>query len=203
MQHFQYNYTINAQKTGHKATETRYINLNNISEAWVTKATYSEARLPTPRLKCLFNSKKTIICGWWRCYMRDSHTIWLTRNSSGFQSQGACKFNQLTVKTWKKHFIISFEWLSKVIIAGVANRQGGVRLQALRMCCFLKPDSCMLLIPALAVECTSICIRSSQISSSSNDCKYWPSFPIVVLPIYQAVILCNPTYPRLTPYTSI
>lgn len=195
MQHFQNNHTINAQKMCHKATETRHINLNNISEAWGNQATYSAARPPTPQLKCLFNSK--IICRWWRRYMRDSHVIVSCATHQGFKARVPASLINLQ---WRLESF--FEWLSKVII-GVCNRGGGVRLQALRMCCFLKPDSCMLLIPDLAAECAAICICSSQISSSSNDCNCWPSFPIVVLPIYQAVILCNPIYPGLTPYTSV
>lgn len=39
-----------------------------------------------------------------------------------------------------------------VTIVSVADREGGVRLQVSRMCCFLKPDSCVLHIPASAVK---------------------------------------------------
>lgn len=187
MQHFRYNETITwatqcTEKVAESNRDKRHVNLKNISEAWGNQATYSAACLPTPRLKCLFNSKETILCGWWRWL------IWLTHRGlvRFFQSQCACKFNQPTV-AWilkKKHFIICFERLSKAIIAGVANRQGGLRLQVLRMCCFLKPDSCMPLIPGLAAECT---FAYSQISSSSSDCKCWPCFAI-----FQAVILCKP-----------
>lgn len=41
-------------------------------------------------------------------------------------------------------------------VVGVARRQGGVRLAAVRMCRFLKLDSCVLLIPASTVRCSSV-----------------------------------------------
>lgn len=62
---------------------------------------------------------------------------------------------------------------------GVARRQGGVRLAAVRMCRFLKLDSCMLLIPASAVRCRA----HSSVTSSAG----------FIVPSYQALSTFTPT----------
>lgn len=71
-------------------------------------------------------------------------------------------------------------------VVGVARRQGGVRLAAVRMCRFLKLDSCVLLIPASAVRCGSV-------TSSAG----------FTAPSYQALSTFTPTLVYITSFIHV
>lgn len=71
-------------------------------------------------------------------------------------------------------------------VVGVARRQGGVRLAAVRMCRFLKLDSCVLLIPASAVRCSSV-------TSSAG----------FTAPSYQALSTFTPTLVYITSFIQV
>lgn len=138
----------------------------------------------------LLYSKKTIICRWWRCYVRDSCIIDSHTTQQIFKARALAS-------------LINLQWRLESFIFFQSNycrcclHKGWSEVTSTEDVLF--PKTRFLHASHSYLGCQmhywNICIYYSQISSSSNNCKCWASVHSFLLPDYPTLILCNSLNP--------